>query len=36
MPGDRAASAKLYGLRQCAGREIHTLRDGLVAAPVQL
>jgi len=36
MPWDRAASAKLYRLHQCAGREIHTLRDALVAAPVQL
>jgi hypothetical protein len=36
MPGDRAASAKLYRLHQFAVQEIHTLRDALVAAAVQL
>jgi hypothetical protein len=35
-PGDRAVSAKLYRLHPCAGQEIHTLRDALVAAPVKL
>jgi hypothetical protein len=36
MPGDRAASGKLCRLDQCAGQEIHTLRDTLVVVAVQL